>query len=471
MSRGVLPRRVVSSAVMCAGLLITYLVLPNADAETVFFTAACGAGVSIAFGVLLETGPNIRNIIRIDLLMIVALYGLTLVEFLFPQEGELLLMSTVTATHGVEALFIGFLGLVVGRLFISQTNARRGYSQGMPDFSPSTIFRLYILVFMVGYLHMLIAVSFNPIELVWQFLQPRFSQPWGRGSLGGLDTVLGELGNLALYLVPAISGAALADRRRFNKYQLTIFVFGIVFTLFYAFASGTRNVFAILLLMFFGSFALRARRLSAQTALIGVSSAALLLYFSAYHMLQFRRAGLASYLTSSERRAGHMEETLFVDYNLPVISRLTEVFPQIYQYLGAEVVYFALIRPIPRALWPGKPEGISVEAADALGLSGVALASTFVGEAYMMAGYAGILGVAVFFGAFGSWWEKRQRNLRSQLTIALYVSGFLAALISMRSLYWFTTALLPAVGMWFYLQYRKSRQGKTVHRAGQRRKY
>lgn len=451
-----LSRRATSTGVIFVGLSITYIVLPDADVGTIFLVAACGAGASIALGVLLEIGSNIRRIIRVDLLMIVALYGLTLVEFLFPQKAENLLMSPVAAINGVEALFIGFVGLAGGRLFVSQGGPRNTDVQRVANVGTSTVFRLYVLLFIFSYLNMLLAVSFDPIELVRQMLQPRFSQPWSRGSLGGVETILGELSNLALYLVPAVAGAALGDRKYFNPFQVAFIVFGLLFTLFYGFASGTRNTFAIYLLMAVGSYTLRCEKLGAEATLIGGAAIAFILYLSAYYMLQFRTVGLAEYWETGGHGTGYREETLFVDYNLPVISLLTEIFPDRYQYLGFEVVYFALVRPIPRALWPGKPEGVSVETADALGLSGLTVSSTFVGEAYTMAGCFGVLTIALFFGAFGGWWEKRHRNFQSQLTLALYVSGFFAPLISMRSLYWFTTALLPTVGIWLYLQYRRS---------------
>src|SRR5262249_4882371 len=128
------------------------------------------------------------------------------------------------------------------------------------------------------YLNMLMAVSFDPIELVRQMLQPRFSQPWTRGSLGGLETILGELSNLALYLVPAIAGAALGDRKKFKPFQVLFIVFGLLFTLFYGFASGTRNTFAIFLLMTVGSYTLRSEKLGAKATLIGGAAIAFILY-------------------------------------------------------------------------------------------------------------------------------------------------------------------------------------------------
>ena len=59
--------------------------------------------------------------------------------------------------------------------------------------------------------------------------------------------------------------------------------------------------------------------------------------------------------------------SFFVDYNIVNVSQLTEVFPASFEYLGLEIPLNALIRPIPRVLWPGKPEGLSVTIETALG--------------------------------------------------------------------------------------------------------
>jgi hypothetical protein len=145
---------------------------------------------------------------------------------------------------------------------------------------------------------------------------------------------------------------------------------------------------------------------------------------------------------------GHLKETLFIDHNLPVISRLTDLFPDSVQYLGLEVAYYSIVRPVPRALWPEKPMGLSVEVADVLGLHGLTISSTFVGEAYMMGGYLAIVVVGLVLGWLAGWWNRFGQDLRSNVNVALYASGFFAAMISMRSMLWLTTAMLPSFALW-----------------------
>jgi len=53
--------------------------------------------------------------------------------------------------------------------------------------------------------------------------------------------------------------------------------------------------------------------------------------------------------------------------------------------------------------------------------------------------------IALIFGALTGWWSYLASPKNSELGILIYASGFFATVISMRSLFVFTTALLPTV--------------------------
>jgi hypothetical protein len=459
---------VAASILMCVGLGVTYILLPEQGSVSIYRAAAIGVAITIGLGILMEAQAGIQSLIRADLLMLLALYGLTLVEFFFPQEAVETMITAQSATNGVEALLLGFVGLIVGRNFAPRLHPMAP-SHTSVQLSPTNVFLLYLLILMFGYLDMLIAVGFDPGELVTQMLGPRFSQPWSRGKLGGWDSLLHELCELLLYLIPALAGSVVADRARYTAAQITVVVLGLIFTLFYAFASGTRNVLAIYLIIFFGSYVMFSRAIRWRYLVVLSCLAATLLYLSAYYMLQFRREGLGAYIENPGASTGFRPETLFIDNNLPVISLLTDLFPNSIQYRGAEFAYYAILRPVPRALWPGKPEGMSIETADALGLKGLTVSSTFVGEAYMMGGYIAIFAVGLLLGWLGGWWKRFGQDLRSNLDVALYSSGFFAAVGSMRSVIFLTTAMLPTFAIWLYVKAQKTRSRSGFTRPIERR--
>jgi len=451
----------ISSFVMCIGLALTYLVLPNSNSTDVYSSAAVGAGLAICAGILVESRAGLRSLIRTDLLLIVTLFGLTLVEFFFPQGHIDSLVGPQTAIQGVEALFLGFCGIIIGRIPTHRYERDRTH-QVVVQLGQKTLFRLYLLVFFLGYLYMLFMVGFNPVELVSQMLLPRFHQVWTRGQFGGISDIFGEFCGLLLYLVPALGGAILADRERFTFVQLACVTFGLVFTLFYGFSSGTRNVFAIYVVIFAAAYLILRRNVAWKGTAIGATAVAVILYFGAYYMLQLRGVGLARYLEGGATSVGFRKETLFIDNNLPVISLLTDIFPARYDYLGFEIPVYAIAHPIPRAIWPDKPAGLSVETADALGVRGASIASTFVGEAYITGGYPAIIVISLMFGIFAGWWNRIRYRLHSNVGVAVYASGFFAAMLCMRSMVWFTTAMLPTFAIWLYVRKMSGRDSQRA---------
>jgi oligosaccharide repeat unit polymerase len=447
-----------SSVLMCVGLGITYLILPDQGSVDIYRTAAVGGALAIGLGILMEAQKGVSRLIRADLLALVALYGLTLVEFLFPQEAVKRWITAQSATQGVEALFLGFVGLIIGRNLAPKPRPAAAATATHVRLSPKKLFLLFLALLCLGYINMLMAVGFDPVELVHQMLRPRFSQPWQRGQLGGWFELVGELGGLLIYLIPTIAGSVLANRRQYTVSQTTIVGLGLAFTLFYGFSGGTRGVFIIYVVMFVGSYIIFKPGIGWRYGALLACVTAIIVFLASYYMLQFRQVGLAGYIESGGATEGYAKETLFIDNNLPVISKLIEIFPNTIQYLGSEVAYYSIVRPVPRALWPGKPEGLSVNIADALNQRGVTLSATFVGEAYMMGGYLAILAVSLVFGWLCGWWNRFGRDLRSNVNVALYASGFFAAMLTMRSMLWLTTAMLPSFAIWLYVRTRQQRR-------------
>jgi len=74
--------------VLLLGLAITFLVVAIESAGDVFTVAAVGVGVSLNVATILDGSAGIRTFDRTDILMLWALFGLTLLEFLFPQPKE-----------------------------------------------------------------------------------------------------------------------------------------------------------------------------------------------------------------------------------------------------------------------------------------------------------------------------------------------------------------------------------------------
>ena len=451
----------VSTGVILCGIAVAALGvigLSSEGPEVIFRTAAICVGVSLGTATAIEATAGIRNLIRVDLLMLWILYLLTLMEFLFPQPGVDSALSAVAATNGTIAVLLGFAGLVVGRHLVPWRSGSH-YNSPFANVPPSKFFLLLIASAFLGYLHMFLAVNFDPFEVFRQMLMPRFTQAWSRGRYGGdLFSLLVEVGTL-IYLIPPIAGLIYARPKDYTSAQKFIVGAVLLFTLFYGFASGTRNIIGTYVITFFGAYYLNKPRVTLKHALcLGIPALLVLLLGSAF-MLKFRTSGLTDFSFDPSQL-----ETLSVDYNLITISKLTEIFPSEFDYLGLEIPYHALIHPIPRMLWPGKPEGLSVSVETALGADAatVTLASSFVGEAYIAGGLVGVLIAAVLFGAAAELWNRLGRAVTSPFAQLLYASGFFCAMLSMRSITWASVTTLPTIALWLYGKLFLKKRGRAT---------
>jgi len=426
------------------GLALTALLANGDQPSTLARVSSIGALVSIGLSVSADLRlGGLRNLIRADMMAILAFYFLTLFEFLFPQPDFDAMIDVPTTHAAILYVDLGFLGLFVGRHFLHPK--KQPFSHTLTREIPAIwIVAIFWACTLIGYLHMLIAVNFNLVEMVRYFMDPRFTQPWQRGRLGDWKALLVELG-LFIYLLPPLAGIMIARRHRYSAISLLLACGILLLTFFYGFGSGTRNIFASYLVTFLiaYSFALPFAR---QKELIALCiGSGLIMVFATYYMLQFRSVGLLNYWRGYYQPPVAQERTLYIDYNLYAICRLVDTFPRKHDFLGWEVPYQALIRPIPRAIWKGKPEGLSTSIEEVFDVEGVTISASFVGEAYMCGGVIMVLITGLIFGALTGWWSYLASPQNSELGILIYASGFFATVISMRSLFVFSTALLPTM--------------------------
>lgn len=425
------------------GLGLTAMFMFGSQPSSLARFTAIGTLVSLGISVLWDLQKGPLNLVRADLMAAMAFYFLTLFEFMFPQpdfDDMIAIESTRTALYIV---LVGMASLLIGRHLIRPR--RQPFETALTSEIPSIwLTTIFWGCLVVGFAHMMVAVDFDFMKMIDYFMAPRFSQPWSRGRLGDWKALFVELGML-IYLIPPLGGIILARRHRYRKDQIFTVSLGLLFVFFYGFSGGTRNIFAAYLVTFYigYAFALPPER---RGSLLPVGIAcAVAMFFATFMMLQFRSIGMKNWLTDAYGPKETAEQTLFVDYNLYAIAKLAEVFPHTWAYLGWEIPYQALIRPIPRAIWSGKPEGLSSTIEDALGVEGLTISASFAGEAYMSGGFVGVILGGLFFGAITGWWSFLSSPRNSELGILTYASGFFAAVISMRSLLVFTTALLPTL--------------------------
>ena len=423
------------------GLALTAFILRGDTPSELGHFAAIGAGISILISVAADARRGLVNLIRADLMAILSFYFLTLFEFLFSQP-DFDRANKVAPTHtAVYVVLLGLAGLFIGRHLLHPK--KQPLEKTLTSEIPAA---LMIVMFwgsmIIGFAYIFACVDFSFTKVLDGFMGPRFSQPWSRGRFGDWRALLFEL-NMFIYLIPPLAGVIMGRRKRYGIFQLIAVALGALFVFFYGFTSGTRNLLASYLVTFLIGYAFALPKERRKEIVPACIACAVILFVSTTIMLRFRNVGFKDWMKNGPPNGAPDEKSLFVDYNLWAITQLVEVFPAKHDYLGWEVPYLALIRPIPRAIWPSKPEGMSLSIEDALGTEGMTVAASFAGEAYMAGGMIAVLACGIFFGAATGWWSHLSSPKNSEMGLLIYASGFFAAVISMRSLFVFTTALMP----------------------------
>ena len=455
LARAEMRLRASATIVLVLGAIFASMISKAVSSTNEAFGAAAAVfGVALLIALLIECSAGARNVFRVDIFMMVVLYGLTLLEFLFDQEDMSFRVSLESAWAAIDATLSALAGIAVGRHAVRMYPGRTltDIAQGL---SPSAMFGLLVACAFLGYLHILIAVNFDILEALEQMMWPRFTQAWTRGRTGGLSTLINEVG-LLIFLLPPLVGAILAEQRRYRAYQKAMALLILLLTLFHGFAGGTRYIFLTYLATFGASYLLVKPKMTWSSLLFVGAPLAIMAAAGTYYMAALRTVGLSNWEQAVQRT-----ERLSVDMNILNIAGLIEAFPSRHDYLGFEVPFTAIIRPIPRFIWPGKPEGLSISIEEVLGAEGWTLAATYIGELWMAGGLPAVIIASLLFGAAGAAWNSVGARAQGSLDQILFASGFFAAGLCMRSFMGVAPAVLPTLALYVF---RKWHQRRSVRR-------
>jgi len=442
------------TSLFLVGLALTWTTL-NGDTPSALGTwAAYGVGCSLAASLFADLRHGLRNLVRADLIGMLAIYGLLYAEFLFPQPQFDFENTRESISRGITFSMIGYaIYALVRHLGIKKKYPQAGLF--VDPVSPSLLLRLFWFCFIIGFLHQWIAVDFNFSEWLGHWTGIRFSQPWSRTHLGDWNALLYEL-SLLLYVVSPLGAIILVRRHIYGNFQCSLVIVAVLLVVIHAFLGGTRHIFCSHLIMFAMGF-MYFQKFSPKLIILTGLALLGIIYGTSNMMISFRQIGFKTYI--EQRLEGHVfrtdEEALKVDFNLQTFSWMIDKMPREYDHLGMEVPYMAIVRPIPRALWKDKPLGMSTTIEEILFRPGTGgtWAVTYMGEAYMAYGILGIVVVSAGLGWLSSLWNSAGSPKNSDLGILIFASGFFSFAIAVRSLFTFTTAILPTLFLIFLGSY------------------
>lgn len=438
------------SVILIASIFLAFVLLdPNALPSEIARSAAIPVGIGLLVSIGFDLTRGWGNLFRTDLVCLLSFYFFTLIEFLFPQEG--FFDENLTSEETIQALnivMLGLLCLVIGRHFSLLKPIPKKWLNfsTIPD---QSLFRLLIVSAVLGYLYALWTVDFNLLDVINGMLEPRFETPWARDAKGGVTSLFSEL-SLFRYVIPPISGILWNRRQNFKNWQIIFVVIIFFFSLYEGFTSGTRSIFGAYLASFLAGYFLTLQEIKLWKILIPVGVASYALIFATRHMVGFRNMGLRRYIETKAYELVQAQESLAVDYNLLSMAKVIDAIPSIYDFLGWNMIVVFATKPVPRVLWSDKPLGLDTPIETIVGAQGYTVSITYVAEAYMMGGIIAVIIISLMIGAASNWWTRIIAQQSSGYAVAVGAIGFFVAALTMRSLAFFTTMILPIIGLIFF---------------------
>lgn len=109
---------VAGTACLLAGIAFAYSQYPTEETATLMATVAARVvGIAFAASILFDCQRGLRNLLRTDLLCIFGIYGLTLAEFLFPQDDFEGMTNPEQTALAISITLIGLAAMAIGRHF------------------------------------------------------------------------------------------------------------------------------------------------------------------------------------------------------------------------------------------------------------------------------------------------------------------------------------------------------------------
>jgi oligosaccharide repeat unit polymerase len=253
------------------------------------------------------------------------------------------------------------------------------------------IARLVPVCFFLGMFNFAYSTNFD-LPLMFSYLgQQRWSAPWGRAQLGGWDAFLDQLQYFG-YVLPSLTALVIARRGFILQAWMSILASGIMLA-FLSQGGGRRlvgvTVGAAILVWIQAQETISVRKLTiAAIAVVGLLA-------TMQFMLNIRNLGYQEFSFRGESEYDY----LHVDDNFLRLAQVIELVPAEYPYLQFGQLWFTIIRPIPRVFWPGKPVDPGFDLPTALGMKGVSLSTSIIGEWYLSFGWLTVV--------FGGWLHGR----------------------------------------------------------------
>jgi oligosaccharide repeat unit polymerase len=289
-----------------------------------------------------------------------------------------------------------------------------------------TIVRLVPVCFALGMLNFVYASDFD-IPLMFSYLGAnRWSAPWSRGQLGGWGSFIDQTPYFG-YVLPSLTALLIAKQGLLRLTTLVAIACSVVMLLFLS-QGGGRRLIGVTAGAGILVWVLTHPGFRVKNVLV-IGAAAVALAWASQFMLSIRNVGIDEFLES-----GTSYDYLHIDDNFLRLAQIIDIVPAQHDYVGSAQVVFTLVRPVPRVFWPNKPINPGFDLSAQVGMKGVSLTTSIVGEWYLSFGWFAVIAGGWFHGRLA----KAANGLRDRGVIAknpiVYALAVMVLVAGMRSM-------------------------------------
>jgi oligosaccharide repeat unit polymerase len=246
-----------------------------------------------------------------------------------------------------------------------------------------TIGRLVPVCFAIGMLNYAYPVGFD-IPVMFSYLgEQRWSAPWGRGQLGGWGSFIDQLPYFG-YVLPSLT-VVLIQQRGF-KFQSWLAIGMTMIMLAFLSQGGGRRIIGVTCGAALIVFVQSQARLNVRK-IVTVFAALVGLLWVMQFMLNIRTVGYDEFMFRGQSDYDY----LHVDDNFLRLAQVIQLVPAEHDYVYHQQLVFTAVRPVPRVFWPGKPIDPGFDLPTLVGMKGLSLSTSIVGEWYLAFGWIGVL--------------------------------------------------------------------------------
>ena len=254
-----------------------------------------------------------------------------------------------------------------------------------------TVSRMIAVCFFLGMFNYGYATGFD-VNVMFSYLgEQRWAAPWGRDQLGGWNAFLDQMQYFG-YALPSLTALLLARRGFTAQAAIAIMASGVMLA-FLSQGGGRRiigvTVGAAIIVWIQAQAQVNVRRIMiAAAAAIGLLAAM-------QFMLNIRSVGYQEYVF----RGTSDYDYFHVDDNYLRLAQVIEIVPAEHPHVNLQQLWFTIVRPVPRVFWPNKPIDPGFDLPSIVGLKGVSLSTSIIGEWYLSWGWLAVI--------FGGWLHGR----------------------------------------------------------------